>query len=785
MQWDPLDDVRQSARVIRRRPGAAFLVAVTLAIGIAGVTVTFSLSDAILWHPLPFRGADRFVRVGVNLPAGAPLPVDVALDAWPGRHQSLEGIYPFGLDSAIITVGTEPEAVTLAELGPGLFETLGIAPVHGRFFSPDEFHAGANVIVVSQDLWNRVQAAEPGVATPTILVEGMPATVVGVMPERFAFPVGRVAFWRPYPTNRPVPRVTGLGVLKRNLRFDDAVAGAREVSPAQSGGLLQRVTVTPFVSVNRTTANTLYVLMGAVALLLLIAVTNAAHVIMSEAMRRDTETAVRVALGASWLAIARQLVVQTLMVSGAATVIAVVLSNWTLRATLAQIPYLLSFQALRPIAVDWRALVCAAAVAVVAGLGAVSFAVFRARRLDAQMALRGHATVVPARGGLGRMLTATQVAITVALLSTAASLGRSLSAEVATGLETDPDHVVEIMVQLTAARLSDEPALHAVLEGLRAEAARLPGVIDATISFAQPPSMSRRALSELAVDSGSTELAGTVWYGRIDAGFFNTLGIRLLAGRGIGAPDSSGAEPAAVVSRALGERLWPGSDPVGRRFRPAADERWHVVVGVAANVTNTSADQSRGDMAFYTPRSQVAPWWFEGVTVRTGPAASGVVPDLRGLIRSHLPDSPIIDVTTGRERANAVNARARFVSSALSVFAGVALVLALVGIHGAFWFFVDQRRREMAVRLAIGASPAMVIRLVLGSSLRLIGAGLGVGIPLAVGATSALRSVAPGLAPVDPFVLAGTALALTGAAMGATYLPARRASRVDPVKALR
>jgi hypothetical protein len=398
------DDVRHAARVIRRRPGAAILVAMTLAIGIAGITVTFSLADAILWHPLPFRDADQFVRVGITLPAGTRLPADTALSLWPGRNQALQGVYPFGLDSAIITVGHEPEAVTLAELAPGLLDTLGVAPAHGRLFADDEFRPGSNVIIASEGLWTRAQSAQPGVSAPTILVEGVPTTIVGVMPERFSFPVGRVAFWRPFPPSRAVSRVTGLGLLKPELGIAAAAASARDVTPAQSNGLLQRVSVTPFVSVNPTTANTLYVLMGAVGLLLLIAVSNAAHVIVSEATRRDTETAVRMALGASWLAIARQLMVQTLMVSGVATIVAVLLSIWILQVTLASVPYLLSFQALRPVAVDWRALLFAAGVAVVAGLGAASFAMLRARRLDSQVALRGHATVVPSRGGIGRVL---------------------------------------------------------------------------------------------------------------------------------------------------------------------------------------------------------------------------------------------------------------------------------------------------------------------------------------------------------------------------------------------
>jgi predicted permease len=435
--------------------------------------------------------------------------------------------------------------------------------------------------------------------------------------------------------------------------------------------------------------------------------------------------------------------------------------------------------------VDWRAVLCAAGVALVAGIGAASFAIVRAQRLDPQTALRGYATTPPSSGGLGHLLTAAQVATTLVLLTTAGGLARSLVTPAGSGLETDPDHVVEVMVQLTTARLSDESALRTVFSQLRDEAAQLPGVIDATIAYAQPPSMSSRPLSDLTIERDLAGVSGTVWYGRVDQGFFNTFGIRLLEGRGIEARDTADGERVVVVSRALGNRLWLEADPVGQRFRVGPDEPWRVVVGVAANVTNTNVDQASGEMAFYTPRSQSPSWWFEGISVRTIPAAGAVVPDLRALIRTHLPDSPIIDVMTGRDRLSGLHARERFVSAILTTFAVVALVLALVGIYGAFWFFVGQRTQEMAVRLAIGASPAKVMRLVLKSSLRLVAAGLAAGIPLAIGAMVVLRWLAVGVPPVDAIALTGAVVLLTVSALAATFLPARRASRIDPIRALR
>jgi putative ABC transport system permease protein len=778
-------DLRDAVRLIRRRRGVATLVVTTLAIGIAGATIVFSVADAILWHPLPFPHADRFARVRLTLApgAGALSGSGGALEAWSGKERILDGLYPFRLDSAIVDVGDEPRAVALGELSVGLLDTLGVTPIWGRTFSADEYRAGAGVVLVSAELWRRAQGVGRATTVPTLLVDGVRQVIVGVMPDGFAFPFGHLSMWRPYPPNISAVHITALGTLKPGVSWVEAETVPR---PTSSAGRVRDVVVSRFVDVDTATSTALHVLVGAVAMLLLIAVANAANVLMSEAVRRDTEFAVRTALGASSWRLARQMVLETLVISAVAALVALLLSAWVLGAVAASVPFFMSYQALRPIALDARALTCAGAVATLAGLGSTSFAILRARRIEAPMALRGQTSGLPTHGRVRRVLTAAQIAVTLALLASAAVLGRSFLSASRSNAGVDPDHVVQLVVQVPTWRSSDESTLRATLDDVRAKAARLPDVLDATIAYDMPPLLGSRPIADLTLAGSDLRPgAGTVWFGRVDDTFFPTLGIPLLAGRGVDTHDRPDTPPVAVVSRALAERLWPNGDALGRRFRESPDDPWRTVVGIVGNVTNVSVDQSRGLMAFYTPRLQIATWWFEGLIVRTRPAAAEVVPALRAVLRSSLPDAPIREVLTGRDMIRDSSARERFATALMTAFAGAALVLALIGVYGAFWFSVRQRTREIGVRLALGASPAMMLRMVLGASLRLILIGLTVGIPLAFAATRALRSLVFDISPSDPATLGVVTICLAVAALAATYVPARWAARIAPVDVLR
>jgi putative ABC transport system permease protein len=785
--WRLGQDLRHAGRLIRRRPGVAMLVVITLAIGIAGATLTFSVADAILWHPLPFPNAERFLRVRIQTAPGSGVlsTPGGSLDAWGGR-QVLDGLYPFGIDSGIVDTGSTLRAFTVGTLSAGLLDALSVTPVWGRAFSANEYRPGSGVILASAELWRALQEAGHATLGADVLVEGVRQTIVGVMPEGFEFPVARIGLWRPYVPLSTDTGATALGTLKRGVTLGQAEAAARAASQKHTSGPVRTVVISPFVSVGSATSTALYVLLGAVALLLLTAIANTANVFMAEAVRRDVELALRATLGASWWRIARQLAVEALALSTLAALVALLLSTWTLGLVVKSVPYLISFQALRPIALDGRALTCAAVAAAVAGLGATSFAILRVRRLDVHMALRGQTSGMPTHGRLSRVLTTTQMAITLALLACAGVLARGLFDLNRIDPGFDPDHVVELRVQLPTARLADDSKLQATLADVRAEAAALPGVVDATVANTMPPGLGNESLADLDVAGATARPGGRpVWFGRVDQAFFRTIGISVLAGRGIETLDRADTQRVAVVSRALADTLWPGADAIGQQFRESTDGPWLTVVGIVSNVINTEVDGSRGLLAFYTPHLQSPTWWFEGVIVRTRSSPDQIVPVLRALLRSRLPDAPMDDATTARQELLMSNSRGRFATGLMVAFAGVALVLAVVGVYGAFWFAVRQRTREIGVRLALGAAPRTMMGMVIGDSLRLVAIGVAAGIPMAVAATRALRSLLFDVSPSDPWTFGSATLLLAAAALAATYLPARRASRIAPVDVLR
>jgi putative ABC transport system permease protein len=324
------------------------------------------------------------------------------------------------------------------------------------------------------------------------------------------------------------------------------------------------------------------------------------------------------------------------------------------------------------------------------------------------------------------------------------------------------------------------------LTRLRDEAARVPGVVDATISYTMPPGLEFHPLDTLVTKNPIDASHGAfVSTGVVDDRFFSTLRIPLLAGRAFDLPDGPDAPAVAIVSRSFAQRLWPGRDPLGETFRESTTAPPLTVVGVVADVTNGGFELQLGPLAYYTARAQAPIWWFEGLVVRTASDSEGVVPALRSIAQRVVPDAPIVDVRSGFDAIANANLRVRFSTLLIIVFAGLALAVALTGVYGTFWCLITQRTHEIGVRMALGASSGDVLRMVLAGSVRLIGIGLAIGLPLSLAASRVLTTQLFELSPSDPATIAFVIAFLAVAALAATYLPARRAARVDPAVALR
>ncbi len=466
------------------------------------------------------------VRLRVAPGSGALWESGGSLDAWGGR-QVLDGLYPFGIDSGSVDTGSALRAFTVVDLSAGLLDALSVKPAWGREFSPDEYRPGSGVVLASAELWRQLQEAGHATLGATVLVEGVRQTIVGVMPDGFEFPVARVGLWRPY---LPQPTDTGinaLGTLKRGVTLGQAASAARVASQAHTSGSVRSVVISPFVSVDARTSMALYVLLGAVAMLLLTAIANTANVLMAEAVRRDVELALRATLGASWWRIARQLAVEALVLSTLAALVALLLCTWTLGVVVKSVPHLISSQPCRPIvASDWRALTCAAAVAAVAGLGATSFAILRVRRIDVNVALRGQTSGMPSHGRLSRVLTTTQMATTLALLACAGVLARGLFDLGRSDPGFDPDHVVGMKVHPNSAFVADDD--FATLQGDARRCAQGRGTTSggrgrhsserhAAVARQSAARRSRRRRSRGALER-PIGLAG-----RVDEAFFHTI----------------------------------------------------------------------------------------------------------------------------------------------------------------------------------------------------------------------------------------------------------------------
>jgi putative ABC transport system permease protein len=773
----------------------ALLAIGAMAIGIAASTSVFTLADAILWHPLPFKDPDRIVSLlavqSPTQPAMRRVPA-AALNAWAAKGDILEDVYAYSMDPAVVTPG-EPRSVTMAELSPGLLTALGALPVAGRDFIPDDGARGSAAVAIVSDGLARDLALAVGGRNGTITVDGTPRTIVGVMPRGFSFPVGRVALW--VPLQEKMARGARLMAMAR-LRPDVSLARAQALADAATRSLvdgqghrLPAIRVAPFVVPSMATATALRILLGAVALLFLIALGNASNVLLAESVRRDAEMALRASLGATRWRLARQVLSEGLLLSGAAAIIGAGIASAVISRVAGAVPYIVSFQSLRPLEVDWRALTFSTAIAAVAGVASGLASLSRGTRHDLHLSLQGSASPTASHVRLRSAFTVAQLALTLALLVGAGLLANGFVHMARADRGFDPLGLVQVSLELPERSYPDKLATDLKLEELRLEAASLPDSTSATVCESIPPELGFASAAGLETSDGSRmgQTDDTVAFASVDEAFFTTLAIPIVSGRTFDRRDGPSSQATAVVSRSLASRLWPDKDPLGRHLRlDSGGDPWLTVVGVANDVANGGADQPRGALAVYVPRAQQAnTWHHETLVVRARSDSPAVISSLRALVRRILPDAPIDGVETAFETIAFSNARVRFATGLMATFAAVALGLALIGVYGSFWCAVRQRTSEIGVRMALGASPKAIMNMILSGTARLVALGALIGTPIALAGARMLRSLLFEVSPYDPVTFGLVVLALALAALAATYLPARAASRIDPLAALR
>lgn len=806
-----IHDLRLAFRGVVRARGFYSAAVLTLAIGMAGATVMFTLIRGILLRPLPVPDEDRLVvswRVAPEGPTHVPYRADDVEEI--GRTSRLfAGVTGVGYNGAWDQVwadgGTEFTARTAVVMGR-FFAVAGATPLLGRALTADDDREGAErVVVLSHAAWQRVFAGEPAVVGRRLVMRSHGFLVVGVMPPDFEYPPS-VELW----TSRWALAGTETNSEFRTglLRDVEIVARLRSgVGLAQAEAELETMTAEldarvaeGFVSFRPVVRRfkdvvvgdvdrALTILFAAVGLLLVIAGANVANLLLMRGEARRREFVVRAALGARRGQIVRQHLAESLVVTACSAAIALVVTRWCLQSVTAIVPD--GLPRLASIRVDGAVVAFTSAVAFVVATLSGLVPALAASSLDLATAL--HAGGRGVRGGIGqrgrRALVVIQVALAVAVVAAAGLLTRSLRRLQAIDMGLAHERLVlaelDVPLEPYGDRERRRQFLDAVLERLDA----VPGIDGATPINSEPFSgatgwdVPRFTAEGQTVDQVAAN--PSLNFEAVHPTYFSTLGVSILRGRGFTAADRDGAPRVAIVDDAMASRTWPGQDPIGRRVKfGALDSRneWLTVVGVAATTRYRELATPRPTL--YVPAEQLM-ITAGRLAIRTAAPPGFVAGAVRNAVKAVAPAVRVLRVSPYAEYLRRPLASPRLNALLLGVFATAGLLMSSIGLYGVMAASVRQRHSEIGVRLALGATTAAVARLVLGEGLRLALFGAMVGLTLAFTVTRVLRGLLFQIEPLDPVSLFGAAAILVAAALVATYLPARRATRVDPVEVLR
>jgi predicted permease len=820
-------DVRHALRLMRRDPGFAITALATLALGIGLNTAIFSVAYGVLWRPLPYPNPDRLIivssaqqtRTGVKTFSTWP---PVTYEGLRRSVTTLDHLAAYTSSDAQLTGRGEPLQVPALDVSPNFFATLGVSPARGRAFLTGAAAADDDrAAIVSDRLWRTLLQADPAIVGQSITIDGVPRTIVGVLPPDFTFrlviprvgalPDANVFLPKRWPGDTRngaslflLGRITS-GVTQERAEAE-LTALVNDASIAPTGALMSAGVFAPNV---RTLARTislqtqgtesvrplLLILLGAVSFVLLIACLNVANLQMARLTARRGELSVRMALGAGRRRIVRQLLTEAVVLSLVGASLGVMLAWLTIGVTLPLVPPSL-LPGVGGIVIDGRVMVFCLGLTLVSTLLIGLVPALRVSGAAFGEGLALHAGAARSTGDrqgerLRTLLVAGQIAMTLVLLIGAGLLIHSFLrlTSVSTGFESSGrDGVVQTVRVTLPERFADEPERsHAFARGVLDRIQSLPGVTSASLINSMPfGRMFIQGDFDIEGQPKPTIFAGAP---KIEPGYFKTMAIPLLAGREFTPQDTAAAMKVAIVSERIVRECCPGGpgQALGRRVRVNVidDGEWLTVVGVVADIRQMSLEREVQPM-IYVPFQQDQSGFlrFVAFVARTSTPGS-VVEGIRAEIRRAAPDLPIQSTVTMDEAVAASVAQPRFRMVLLGLFALAATLIATCGLYGLMAYAVTQRRREIGVRIALGAERRDVHRLVLTHALRIIVAGLIVGLAGAFGVTRVLQRFLFGVTPTDPVAFTIVTLLLMAVGLMAAWLPARRATRIDPCVALR
>jgi len=797
-------DIRYTIRMLRENPGFAIAAVMTLALGIGGNTAIFSVINAVLLRPLPFQNPDRLITLWESSPqhemdraaVSPPNFVD-----WSTQSQTLEHIAAYRYWGFVLTGGGEPERVTGARVSASLFPLLGVKPILGRTFLPEEDRFGSSpVVLVREGLWRRRFGADPEFIDKSLTLNGGSYRVVGILPSDLKLPDAELwvpLAFEPYAmTQRGSRALTVLAGLKPGVTLTQARAEMHTIAlrlqrqyPEANAGW--DVTILPLHE--EMVANirpALLVLGAAVALVLLIACANVANLLLARATSRGQEIAVRIALGASRSRLIRQLLTESVLIALLGGGLGLLLAQQGTRLLVLLSPAVLPGDG--GIGIDRTVLGFTLLVSLVTGLGFGMIPAWHASRPGLSQSLkegRGRTTGGARLSFLRNAVVISEVALALMVLIGAGLLVRSFVGLLAVKPGFNPTNVMTMTISLPESKYPEGLQKIAFFQQLLQRVDTLPGVASAGL-VSHLPLADRNLNVDFMVEGRSllpSEQAPLADYVSVSPDFFRVMQIPLLQGRRFTERDLMGTTPVVVINEIVARRFWPNQNPLGRRLilgsTIGADTTPRAIVGVVGNVRSAGLESEPGP-AIFVPYFQ-NPWPTMSAVIR----AAGDPMSLAAAVRKEVmvldSNQPVYSVRPLEDVLGASLAARRFQMLLLGIFAALALIMAAIGVYAVMAEFVMRRTHEIGIRMALGAHPHDVLKLVVRQGIRMIVTGVAIGLAGAFALTRWMSSLLFGVSPTDLVTFGTVSLTIAGVALLACYIPARRASRLDPIVAVR
>ena len=801
-----LKDIRYGLRGLWKRPGFTAVAVLTLALGIGANTAIFSVVNAVLLRPLQFRDPDRLVMIWedatfAGFPRNTPAPANYF--DWKAQTQSFEDMAATAEATFNLTGGGEPERVAAYSVSSNFFPLLGVQPALGRMFLPDEDRVGAaKVAVLSYALWQTRYGGDPQVINRDVQLDGAKYAVVGVMPAGFQFMESDVRLWVPLAmepevaANRGGHFLTVVGRLKPGVTMDQAQADLANVMariakdhPNKTGdGKLGAYAVPMRDHVAGDVRGSLVVLLVAVAFVLLIACANVAGLLLARAVGRRREIALRVALGASRTRVVRQLLTESLLLAAAAGVIGSVLAYFSFAFLQKLIPAQMAL--LTSLDLDLRILAFTLLLSLFTGVVFGLVPALQSAKVDLNNALK-QGMRVTSTGRLRSTLIVFEVALSIVLLVGAGLLIQTLFQLFNQYAVLEPEKVLTMRTVLPKTKYKEFAQRNAFYRQVLERVEHLPGVISAGYTTSVPLAW-KGGTSGFTPEGLTNPVPGMAYdanHREVSANYLKAMNIALTEGRYFDQRDNEQSMPVAIVNETMARQYWPGQNVLGRRFKIGGldeDTPWIQIVGIAADVRQMGLDEPVKAEMYLPYQQDENPWYApRDLAIRTSGDTANLVSSVRQIVHEVDPDQPISNVATMSEVFGTEAAQRRMGMIMLAAFAGLALLLASLGIYGVLAYFVTQHTNEIGVRIALGASRGNILALVLKKGMGLTLLGIAIGIAASFALTRLMSSLLFGVKAADPLTFVAVPLLLAIVALVACWIPARRATRVDPMIALR